>query len=144
MNKGSILFIVIVAVYVGFEAFTISKVAHRAEPLYIFERFAAFDRAMSRCGETDADTQQRFTRNRAAVRVRAELELAEQRPENSLEQIHARLDEAAAAQVSEVDALIDELGCDDTELRMLVRGYENRARLNLNAPEQDPKGTPDG
>ncbi|MEM7053103.1 MAG: hypothetical protein AAF446_01010 [Pseudomonadota bacterium] len=37
-----------------------------------------------------------------------------------------------------MDALIDEIGCDD--IFKIAKGYENRARLNLRAPARADQG----
>ena len=131
MKAGPILAIIILLGYVGFELYTLSRLGYRMEPLYIFERFAAVEHAMERCGEADADLQNRFTRNRATVQSRARRELVEQNPEQSPEMIDRLMAEIIQSQEAEVDALIAELGCDDIEIFKLTRGYENRARLNL-------------
>lgn len=134
MKQGPILALLIVAAYLGFEIFAVTKVAYRLEPVYIFERFVAMDRAMSRCGDPAPDVQSRFTGNRDSVRQRAELELREQNPEETPQAIDRRLAEIVHSQEATVDALIDQLGCDDIEVFKLTRGYENRARLNIVAP----------
>ncbi|MEM1080376.1 MAG: hypothetical protein AAGH65_02230 [Pseudomonadota bacterium] len=131
MNAGTVLFLLIVVAYLGFEVWAVSKVGYRMEPVYIFERFVAVDRAMTRCGQPDAAMKTDFDRNRASVRQRAERELAEQGGDTNPAMIHQTLTDALRAQEAEVDALIDAVGCDDIELFKLMKGYENRARLNL-------------
>ena len=78
--------------------------------------------------------QRDFERNRASVQQRAKQELLEQNPAESPETIHRLLAETIQDEESAVDALIDELGCEDIELFKLIKGYENRARLNLPVP----------
>jgi len=134
MKPGMLLFIFIVVGYFAFEIYAVSKVSYRTEPVYIFERFVAVDRAMNRCGQSGNDTKVDFDRNLAAVQRRAELELLEQNPSKSVNDIQAFLTQTERQQQAEVDTLIDELGCDDIELFKLVRGYANRARLNIHAP----------
>ena len=134
MKQGPILAVLVVAAYLGFEIFAVTKVAYRVEPVYIFERFVAMDRAMSRCGKPAPDVQSRFTRNRRSVRQRAELELGEENPEKTPQAIERMLAETVQSQEERVDALIDQLGCDDIEIFKLTRSYENRARLNIVAP----------
>ncbi|MEE4330570.1 MAG: hypothetical protein V2J10_06860 [Wenzhouxiangella sp.] len=134
MNQGTILAIIVVVAYLAFEVFAISKVSYRTEPLYIFGRFVAVDRAMALCGAPDSQMRSRFSRNRASVRQRAERELVEGNPGESREVIDRLLAERIQQHESEVDALVEALGCDDIEIFKLKRGYENRARLNLPTP----------
>ena len=137
MKPGTILFVLVVIGYFAFEMYAVSKVGYRMEPLYIFERFVAVDRAMTRCGQPDAAMKADFNRNRASVQQRAKRELFEQSPEETQEDINRLLTETIQREEEEVDDLIDELGCDDIELFKLMNGYENRAHLNLAAPDQE-------
>ena len=134
MKPGTLLFILILFGYFAFEAWAVSRVGYRMEPLYIFERFVAADLAMARCGQPDSAMQSDFVRNRASVRQRAERELLKQHPAETPETIDRQLSEVIQSQETEVGALIDELGCDDIEIFKLTKGYENRARLNLPTP----------
>ena len=131
MKPGTILFILIVIGYFAFEMYAVSKVSYRMEPLYIFERFVAVDRAMTRCGQAEAAMKADFDRNRSSVRQKAEWELFEQNPAETQEAIDRLLSEIIRKQETEVDELIHELGCDDIEIFKFIKGYGNRARLNL-------------
>ena len=134
MKPGTFLIILILLAYFGFEIFAISRVSYRMEPMYIFERFVAADRAMTRCGQPGSAMRSNFARNRASVRQRAKRELLKQNPAETAETIDRQLSEVIQSQETEVNALIDKLGCDDIEIFKLIKGYENRARLNLPAP----------
>jgi hypothetical protein len=131
MNKGVVLAVILLVGYAGFETFAVSRVGYRMEPMYIFERFVAVDRAMRVCGEPPAEMRNRFDRNRASVRRRAEEELEDENPGEA----SATIDRLLAQRISDteagVDALIAERGCGDIEIFKLTKGYENRARLNL-------------
>lgn len=140
MNQGTILAIIVLIAYLAFEVFAISRVSYRTEPLYIFGQFVAVDRAMALCGEPDSQMRSRFTRNRASVRQRAERELVDRNPDESPDTIDRLLAETIQKHEAEVDALVEELGCNDIELFKLKRGYENRAGLNLPAPVQGDQG----
>ena len=131
MNKGGILFLLLAAGYVGFELYILQQTGYRTEPLFIFDKFVTADQAAARCPGPDAGQRERFARNLQSVRRRAMREVAETNPQWAPPKVERTIAERAAQKRGEVDAMVDARGCDDSAVWELLKGFENRARLNL-------------
>ena len=131
MNRAAILWILVVLGYVGFEVSAVRHSQHLFEPLFTFDQFASIQHATQRCGGPDEEQRRRFLSNLPAVRRRAGQELAERDPQRSVEEIERMLDGRTGAREAEVDALIEERGCADSEVWKLLKLYEIRARARV-------------
>lgn len=133
MNLRSILAILVVVGYVGFEVNALRMVRYRFEPLYTLDRFASMHHATVRCGDPEPDVRERFRLNFAAVRTRAEREIAADPEQPSPEEVQRLLTERIRAREREIDALIESEGCEGPEMWRQLKRYEQRARLNVRA-----------
>lgn len=130
MNKASLPFLLIIGLYLGFEAFTASRAAYRLEPLYIFDQLVSAERAMIRCGAADEQTlaQYRGTLRSVADKALAALAEANSATEQTAEEaIQARRLERELA----VDALVEERGCSHSEVTTLQKRFSIYARRRL-------------
>ena len=121
----------VLLLYMAFELHVLVRNKHRTEPLYIHDRYVEARRAVALCGDPDPQQRAAFERNLAAVSRRARADLAEQNPALDEDGVDRALAERAAAVAGTVDALVDEEGCEATEVWKLVKRHELRARVNL-------------
>ncbi len=131
MKASAIPFIVIVVAYFALELFVASSTRHRMEPEYIFANHVKASRAVDRCGPLKPVDADKFDANYRYSRRRAVAARTESEPNESEASIEAIVHAQEEAGRREVDALVDELGCDDTELFMHRKRYEILARRNL-------------
>ncbi len=127
-------FLLLVGAYVGVELLAARSVSHRFDATYVFDQFAAEDRAVSRCGSPEAESLQQFRRNLEAVKRRARKELGESQPGASADAVEAMLAEQGREREREVDAIVDERGCADPEVATLLKRFEIHARLGVGGP----------
>lgn len=129
MGKMSILFILIVLGYAGFEVYSLYKAKERMDPVSVLDQFTRADRATSQCGKPDATTLQRFQRNLEGATKRASAALAKRNPQQSADEIAGAIETRRRAAEGEVDAIIAAKGCDDRGIWTLLRMYEIWARI---------------
>ncbi len=141
MKVGPILAVLVVAGYIGFEMFAVSRNSYRMEPEHIFGQFVGAAHAVSRCGAPDDAQFDTFQRNRASARARARSALAKADPAAVPAALDAELTDLITAAEADVDATIADLGCDDIELWRWQRRFENLARLNLPSAKPTPNST---
>jgi hypothetical protein len=127
----SILVILVVAGYIGFELFALQRTKYRTEPLYIFDQFLLAHHAVTKCGSPEAGRLVQFRRNLRSVAARAARELAESSPESSPEQIEQMISARNAEREREVEAIVRAQGCDGPEIKTLLKRFEIRARLRV-------------
>jgi hypothetical protein len=128
VKKGLVPAAVIIIAFLAFEAWTLHKAAYRMEPLYLFEVFVAAGRADALCGEPEPARRERFAHNRGYARDRAARELRKQDPAITDSEIDRRLAALVAGREDQVDALVAAKGCDDDEVRALLKRFEIRSR----------------
>ena len=131
MKMGPVLAVLVLAGYIGFEFWAMSRVAYRMEAPYIVASQVEAQHAMALCGSPDAEQSADFRHNLASVTRRAQRELAETYPQDAAAAIDERIGERTRTSIASVDTLVAEKGCDDIEVWKLHRRYENFARLNL-------------
>jgi hypothetical protein len=131
MRTGPVIAVLVLAGYVGFEAWAVKRSGHLIEPANIFDQYIAIDQAAGRCGAPDEKQRKDFERNLAAVTRRARADLAESNATEPADLLDQRLRERADARRAGVDAVIDNQGCESKEIWKLVKLHEQRARLNL-------------
>ena len=131
MTKGSILAIVVVAGYIGFELFTFHKARYRMEAPYVFNQFVAAHRAYTSCKTPEGQQYNRFVRNMGIVQQRAVGKLSEQHPQASTDDIEQLVKVRTDEQYQIVDTLVSDSGCSDIEVWKLLKRFDNYARLNL-------------
>ncbi|MDJ0848583.1 MAG: hypothetical protein QNK04_09415 [Myxococcota bacterium] len=131
MDLRAILFVLIVAGYVGFEVNAVRMSQHLFEPLFTFDQFASMRHASRECGAPEPGQREQFERNFAAVETRARRSLAEENPQSSPERIAVMLSERRSAREREVDAAIEAGGCADRELWKWLKLYDQRARSTV-------------
>jgi hypothetical protein len=131
MRTGPVIAILILAGYVGFEAWVVKRSGHLIEPLNIFDQYIAIDRAATACGALDEDQRKDFQRNLDAVTRRARDDLAQIHATEPASAIDRRLRDRADVQRASVDAVIGAGGCQSKEIWKLLKLHEQRARLNL-------------
>ena len=131
MNKGTILAIIVLAGYIGFEVYAINKVSYRMEGLYIFDQYVSAQRAFSVCNKPEGKKYEKFLRNLAAVRRRALKELAEEQPEVSADEIQHLAALRETENQNKVDTIINAKGCEDKEVWTLLKRFEIYAKLNV-------------
>ncbi|MFK8016711.1 MAG: hypothetical protein AB8G17_14855 [Gammaproteobacteria bacterium] len=135
MNAGSIAAIVVVVGYIGFEVYAVKRSGFRMEPGYILGQFASAARGAELCATPNADQQERFARNYATTRWRAERALAAQNPTHSTAQINTEISAQIAEYYATVDTLVETNGCAGGEAWKLVKHFDNLSRLNLPQPK---------
>lgn len=140
MKASAIPFILIVVAYFGLEVYVASRNAYRMEPEFIFGQFVGASQAVGRCGPLKAVESAKFDANYRYARRRAASAIAEERASDAPAVIEGIVREQGTAGQREVDALTDELGCDDIELFKLRKRYENLTRLNLPTTDADWSG----
>jgi hypothetical protein len=131
MKPIPILVVLVVAGYVGFELFALQRTKYRTEPLYIFDQFLLAHHAVTKCGSPGEGRLAQFRRNLRSVAARAARELAESNPESSPEQIERMIDARDAEREREVDAIVQAKGCEDPQIKTLLKRFEIRARLRV-------------
>lgn len=130
MNKATLLALVGVLGYLGFELYAVRKAGYRMEPRYIFAQYAAAERAVSLCGAPEGADTARFVRNLDHVRRRASAALAETDGELPPGTVDKELERIAAEAASRVNAAFEREGCDAREIWKQRRRFEIYARIN--------------
>ena len=131
------LFLFVLAAYLGLELWAANRVGYRLEPLYIFDQFAAEQRAVARCGVPEGASARQFDANFVVVQRRVARSLA------NADAKDAPTDEAIAAEIAarneargrEVDVLVDDGGCADPQVDRLRKRYRIHARLRAGRPD---------
>jgi hypothetical protein len=131
MSKGTLVALLVVLAYVGFEGYAIHKLGYRMEGPYIHDHFVSAYRALNACGTAEDGQREKFLRNLASIRERASRELAEKQPEASREEVDRMLSTRATIREQEVDALVNAGGCTDKEVWKLLKRFEIYAGWNL-------------
>jgi hypothetical protein len=131
MKKSVFPFLLIVAAYVAFEAYALKKTAYRMEPLYLYGLFVGAGRAAERCAEPSSDQRRLFARNLDARVVRTTKALRKDEPGLSVSEASDRLAAVRDEREREVDALVEQRGCDDREVKAWLKRYEFRSTRRL-------------
>lgn len=124
MKAGTIGAVLIVAAYVGLEAFAASKARPRMEPDYIYRRLVAAQVAADRCGGVPEAQRVGFDATLDRVRLRLRRKLTDLEPAPDSLAIDAEVDELRRASEAEAVALLDAEGCDSSDGRALMRRHE--------------------
>ncbi len=131
MKRASILWILVVVGYLGFEVDAIRRSRHLFEPLHTLDVFTSAQRASQRCGDPEDPRREPFERNLASVRRRARDDLARSHPQQPSEAVERMLAERTRAREAEVDALVAAEGCESGSVWRLLKLHEQRARLTV-------------
>jgi hypothetical protein len=131
MKKSVFPFFLIVAAYIGFEAYALKKTAYRVEPLYLYGLFVGAGRAAERCAEPSSDQRRQFARNLDARVVRTNRALRKDEPGLSDDQAFERLAAVRDEREREVDALVAQRGCNDPGVKAWLKRYEFRSTRRL-------------
>lgn len=125
MKPGALFFLLFVVAYMGFELYAIEKTRYRMEPEFIYLDHVRSEHAASLCNKDVSEWRERFAQNFDYARGRAEAVLAtsEATPASNL----AALTVAAK---QDVERIIDEKGCKDTQVWRMLRRYELLAKRN--------------
>jgi len=123
MKNGTLVAVIILAAYIGFEAYAIKKVSHRTEPGYIYQLLVEADAATRLCEHSALAMQPRFTRTLARVSENHKQELAADNPELSAQQISARLQQQIALADQSLKQAISADGCDTAEMKAHFQRY---------------------
>jgi hypothetical protein len=128
VHKGAIPAAVLITGYLAFELFTLQKAAHRMEPRYLFEQYVAAGRATELCGQPSQAQLERFEHNRRFARTRAASDLRERDGTLTDAEVDAQLETMIVETRGAVDELAAQVGCDDLQLKTLLKRFEIRAR----------------
>ncbi len=128
MNKGSLIAVVILALYIGVEAYAIRKVSHRIEPGYIHALLIRAQHATQACESEALALAPRFAQTLLRVSASYRQELAETNPELSPEDIDNRLAREIADANTEISQTIASVGCEDAEIKAHFQRYRIYAK----------------
>lgn len=135
--RAALPFLLCFGAYIGLELFAARSVGYRFEATWILDQFAAEAEAVARCGGKEPDRLARFQRNYDVVVRRAQRELAELEEAGDAEAIAAEVEAQRRAREAEVAAIVAEAGCDDPQIRTLLKRFDIHARLNAGGPAPD-------
>jgi len=115
--------VLIVALYVGLEAYAGHKARYRMEPDFILGQMVGAERAVERCGgATDAQLAA-FTEVRERVEARFLRETAADASEGGTDAPAADLAEVTRRAIAVADSTVDAAGCDGPEAKAFVRRF---------------------
>lgn len=129
-KTGTVVFVLIVLGYLGFELYVVGRNSYRTEPDYIFRSYVQASQAVESCGVLKAGSYESFPGNLLYVQGRAADALAEANANLGHAAAATAIRELEIATRREVEDLISRTGCDEKEVWMLRRRYENYSRRN--------------
>lgn len=128
MNKGAIFAAVILALYIGVEAYAIRKVSHRIEPGYIHAMLVKAQSATEQCNSEALDYAPRFSQTLSRVTASYRQALADADPKLTSTDIDLQLNEEILNAQAAVTNAITSLGCADPELKAHFQRYRIYAK----------------
>lgn len=128
MKAGTVFAILVLAGYLGMEAYAFRKVSHRMEPAYIHDLLVKARVATDACNSANADLQVRFRKTYQRVTERYRVTLTDENPDSDKATIDQLITEKTAASVNAVEQQMAKLNCSDIEMQNHARRYEIYAR----------------
>lgn len=125
MKPGALFFLLFVVAYMGFELYAIEKTRYRMEPEFIYLDHVRSEHAATLCNKDVSEWSKRFAPNFDYAKARAEAVVAtsEATPASHLAAL-------AVAARQDVERIIEEKGCNDTDAWRMLRRYELLAKRN--------------
>jgi hypothetical protein len=123
MKSGTLIAALVVAAYIGFEAYAIKKASHRTEPAYIYQLMIDANAATQLCKHSALAQQPRFTRTLARVSDSYAQDLSESNPELSVAQIIEKLQQQVALADQSLKRKVSIHGCDSPEMKAHFQRY---------------------
>ena len=128
MSRGTLLAIVFIAAYAGFEAYAIGKVSHRMEPGYIHTMLLEAQLATRACNGAALELESRFLETLTRVEEKYRRAMAETDPQLSEPMLNNKLSIKRQSAEDRVSAQVETLGCDDAQIRAHFQRFRIYAR----------------
>ena len=124
MSRGSLIAVVVVLAYVGFEAYAVHKVSYRMEPAYIHNMLIEARQAMRLCRDGGGELEDRFDSTLSRVSQQYREQIAEERPKLDSAGIERVVSARTRAASDAIDALQSAKGCTHQEMKNHFKRYE--------------------
>lgn len=131
MNTGTILAVMVVVAYLGFEAVAAYKASHRMEPAYIHNLLVETHNAVEICNSDVSALRERFERTLSRATNAFERSLLDITPNAKPEEIVSQIIEQRSQAQSRVTQSLAEAGCDSRQMKdhlIRYRIYANKSR----------------
>ena len=128
MKSGTLIAIVALGGYIGFEAYAIRKAGHRVEPDYIYQLLIEARAAATICDHSVLELQPRFDRTLARVTDSYIKKLEDESGAASGQDFYGQLEQQSVAAQQLLEKTVAEKGCSDPELKAHFQRYRIYAR----------------
>lgn len=128
MKIGYVLAFAVVAGYLAFETYAVSRSKHRMEDDFIYRSLVEARVGAERCGDAPAEEVARVQVVVDRVRGRLREDLAEAREAPDSAAVEAEIDALTRTVEAETWATLDAEGCESNTARRLVRRHLNWSR----------------
>lgn len=126
--KTSVIAIMVLTGYLGFEAFVIKRAGERTTPDYIYRMLVRSELATEFCGKVDPSLAKQFEHTVARVVDRYKRELTAGSDNPDTETIELTINSTARQARNEIEPLLKQQNCDTQTLKNEFRRYRIYAK----------------